>query len=162
MPRLIPILAVLALVSCGRPAPEVALRAEGAPIYSSAVLDRTRLEGEWQQVGTFVAVGSVDCTPGGVRFQGGMAEWDLCLAGGPSRGAGAMVTGLPGRFTLPGMAEWWVLWVDADYRTALIGTPGGEFGFVLNRGGPLPPDRLQAVRDIATFNGYHAGDLALF
>lgn len=162
MPRLIPALGMCLLVACGRPEPEVTLRAAGAPIYSSAVVDLGRLEGDWQQVATFAPGGRADCAPGAVRIQGGAAEWRLCLAGGVAQGAGMLEPGLPGRFGVAGMDEWWVLWIDADDRTALVGTPGGGFAFVLNRGGALPPDRLQAVRDIAVFNGYRAGDLALF
>ena len=51
-------------------------------------------------------------------------------------------------------AEWWVLWVDADYRTLAVGTPDGRFGFILNRDGALPPDRLAAAREILEWNGY--------
>ncbi len=47
-----------------------------------------------------------------------------------------------------------MLWADADYRTLVVGTPSGQFGFVLNRGATLPPDRLKAAKDIARFNGY--------
>ena len=60
------------------------------------------------------------------------------------------------------MEEGWVLWADADYRTLVIGTPSGRFGFVLNREAVLPPDRLLAVQDILRFNGYRSDDLVLF
>lgn len=161
MHRLILALALAALAACAPPPPEPALRGEG-PIWSSTAFDLARMEGQWAQAASFVRGGRLGCGPGGVLFQGGQVSWALCLDSGPSRGSGLAKPGLPGRITLPGMAEWWVLWVDADYRTALIGTPGGGFGFVLNRGGPLPEDRLKAVRDIATFNGYRAEDLVPF
>ena len=77
-------------------------------------------------------------------------------------GAGPMVAGKPGRFAVDGMANWWVLWVDGDYRTMVIGTPDGSFGFVLNREASLPADRLQAVRDIARFNGYNPDEMVVF
>jgi apolipoprotein D and lipocalin family protein len=144
------------------PAPPPPLRLPGAPIYSLAGFDTARLQGNWTQVATFTPGGQVACGPGGASFADGQAIWALCLAGGPVQGSGPVGAAVPGRLALPGMADWWVLWVDADDRTALIGTPGGGFGFVLSRGGPLPADRLQAVRDIATFNGYRAGDLAVF
>lgn len=91
-----------------------------------------------------------------------MIRWDLCLPQGRSGGAGPFTPGKPGRFGVDGMADWWVLWVDGDYRTLVIGTPSGEFGFVLNRDDHMPADRLQAVRDIMRFNGYDPAGMAVF
>ena len=54
-------------------------------------------------------------------------------------------------------AEWWVLWVDADYRTLVVGTPSGSFGMILNRTSDLPPDRLAAAREVLAWNGYDLG-----
>jgi apolipoprotein D and lipocalin family protein len=51
-------------------------------------------------------------------------------------------------------AEWWLLWVDADLRTLVIGTPAGQFGMILNRDPVLPPDRAAAARDILAWAGY--------
>ncbi len=51
-------------------------------------------------------------------------------------------------------APFWVLWVDEGYRTAVIGTPDGSFGFVLNRDATIPADRLEAARRVLDFNGY--------
>ncbi|MEH6775767.1 MAG: lipocalin family protein, partial [Cereibacter changlensis] len=59
-------------------------------------------------------------------------------------------------------APWWVIWVDTDYRTLAIGTPDGSFGFLLNRGGPLPADRLTAVREIFEWNGYDLSRLTVY
>jgi apolipoprotein D and lipocalin family protein len=73
-----------------------------------------------------------------------------------------MLSGKPGRFAVDGMDDWWVLWADGDYRTLVIGTPSGRFGFVLNRESLLPADRLRAVRDIVRFNGYRSEDMAVF
>jgi apolipoprotein D and lipocalin family protein len=160
--RLILALGLTALAACAAPPPPVPGLRQDGPIWSSAVFDLNRMEGEWQQAAVFVRGGRPACGPGGVLFQGGQVTWALCLEAGPSRGTGPATPGLPGRFALPGMADWWVLWIDADDRTALIGTPGGEFGFVLNRGGALPEDRLKAASDIAVFNGYRAEDLARF
>jgi apolipoprotein D and lipocalin family protein len=89
-------------------------------------------------------------------------RWTLCLADGVNSGSSAMQSGKPGRFAIEGSDDWWVLWADADYRTLVIGTPSGRFGFVLNRDPALPPDRLQAVRDILRFNGYQTENMAIF
>ena len=95
--------ALIFLAACSGNAPAGVFRPASAPIYSSAVLDISRLAGRGQQ-------------------------------------------------------PWWVLWADTDYRTLVIGTPSGAFGFVLNRGGLLPEDRLRSAREVLAWNRY---DLAL-
>ena len=65
-------------------------------------------------------------------------------------------------FGVQGMEDWWVLWADGDYRTLVIGTPSGQFGFVLNRDSTVPADRMDAVRDILTFNGYRVAEMVVF
>lgn len=77
------------------------------------------------------------------------------------RVAGALIPTGPGRFAVAGMEDWWVLWVDSDYRTLVIGTPSGRFGFVLDRG-EIAPDRLTAATEIFDFNGYTTTALKAF
>ena len=48
----------------------------------------------------------------------------------------------------------WVIWMDEDLRTAVIGTRGGEMGWVLNRTADIPADRLNAAKALLEFNGY--------
>ncbi|MBK0326704.1 lipocalin family protein [Rhodobacteraceae bacterium F11138] len=48
----------------------------------------------------------------------------------------------------------WVLWMDEERRMAVIGTRGGEMGWVLNRGATIRADRLAAAQEILEFNGY--------
>ncbi|MEZ5912411.1 MAG: hypothetical protein R3D84_09475 [Paracoccaceae bacterium] len=65
----------------------------------------------------------------------------------------------PGRFrpALGGVAgqSWWVLWLDSGARTLVVGTPSGDFGAILDReGAAIPPDRMQAAREVLAFNGY--------
>jgi apolipoprotein D and lipocalin family protein len=51
-------------------------------------------------------------------------------------------------------APYWVLWVDDGYRTAVVGTPSGRAGWILNRDPQIPADRLEAARQVLAFNGY--------
>lgn len=53
----------------------------------------------------------------------------------------------------------WVLWVDDGFRTAVVGTPDGRFGWIMDRPGQASRDRTVAAREILDFNGY---DLARF
>ena len=176
MYRLI-LLALLAVAGCAaKPVPPAAsYRNPSLPIYSNAVLDVQALQGDWQQVAAF-APQPGGCAPGLVRFgaaQGGSLPLQarLCLGGQQVQFAGPAALPVPGRL-LPQGADpqtagaltqpWWVLWADVNLRTLVIGTPSGEMGFILNRGGPLPPDRLTAAREILEWNGYDLTRLQRF
>ncbi|WP_226340991.1 lipocalin family protein [Gemmobacter serpentinus] len=167
-------LALLALTACGAPKPEIrqAYRNQGQPIYSNAVLDPARLQGDWHQVASFAASPG-GCKPGGVRIgapQGASIplQADLCLGGARQRFAGQAALPVPGRLipetaTPQGITQpWWIIWADVDLRTLVIGTPTGEMGFILERSGRLPADRLTAAREILDWNGYDLGRLQLF
>ena len=93
--------------------------------------------------------GAVEIAPEGqaLRLRG-----TLCLAGKPQAVSGSAPLVGPGRLRV-GAEEWWVIWVDVGYRTLAIGTPSGRFGIILDRGA-IPPDRLNAAREIFDFNGY--------
>ncbi len=68
----------------------------------------------------------------------------------------------PGRITREmrdGTEEIWVLWVDADYRIAALGTPSGGFGRILVRPGQARADLIIAAREIMDFNGYDVSRL---
>lgn len=152
------VLLALVLAACAAPAPEPQggpYRPPAAPIYSNAVLDPARLEGDWRQVAGF---GAAACAPGqvSIRAQGAglHIRYRLCQQGRERAGAGPMLPAGPGRFEVPGQpGPWWVLWADADDRTLVIGTPGGEIGFILDRG-EIPADRLVAAHEILDWNGY--------
>lgn len=158
-------MALLLLAACtaAAPVPQGAFRAKGAGLYSSAVLEPGRLAGRWQQVAGFGPPGA--CRPGGVEItrsaEGLRAAWRLCLSGQDSRGAAPMRPIGPGRFDVAGQA-WWVLWADGDYRTLVIGTPDGGFGFVLDRSGGISGDRMTAAREILEWNGYDLTRLEVY
>ncbi len=158
MPRLTPLLLAIALAACARPpAPVAGFRASATPIYSNATFDFARLPGTWTQAATFGAI----CPPGAVTItEDQTLRARLCLDGAVQQVQGRIQPAGPGRFRVTGAAhgplaqEWWVVWVDTGYRTLAVGTPSGAFGFILNRDGPLPADRLTAAAEIFDFNGY--------
>jgi apolipoprotein D and lipocalin family protein len=157
--------ALLLLSACDSRQREIAaFRDAEAPIWSSAAFVPALVTGRWQQVAAFVAepggcrggAVTVDPAPGGFAVRG-----TLCLDG-EARKVDALARPVgPGRLSVEGQEDWWVLWVDSGYRTLAVGTPSGRFGFVLDRGA-IPQDRLVAAGEIFAFNGYRAGRLQPF
>lgn len=160
------ILLAAVLGSCAKAPPEAtAFRDPARPIYSNAVTAPDLLAGRWRQVADFADPGAAPCAARGLtltpdRPDRVRLDADLCLAGRPFRFDGPVVATGPGRLRLDAggqagpVGEWWVLWVDVDRRTLVIGTPSGRFGMILNRDATLPPDRAAAARDILAWNGY--------
>ena len=163
------------LVACVQkpPARGHSWRNTGTEIYSNAVLNMADLKGDWQQVASFAEVPEASCKPGKVRFgtpEGGAVpvQADLCLDGARQTYAGQAALPVPGRL-IPAAAgtgsigqPWWIIWADVNLRTLVIGTPSGEMGFILNRDGRLPADRLAAAREILEWNGYDLERLQTF
>ncbi len=160
--------ALVTLIGCGKPASDrTTFRDAGLNLYSNAVFEPQRMLGDWQQAAAFVDSNLKPCAPGAVRFanydaanQTIQVDGALCLSGERPRINTPAQFSAPGRMALSGAdpqglgQPWWVIWVDTDYRTMVVGTPSGAFGFILNRGGPLPPDRMNAAREILDWNGY--------
>lgn len=152
-----------ALAACAPPPEDSTgpgFRRAGSPIASKALFDLDRFLGEWQVVALFPWSETAACPGKTFRFGTGPAGLGL-----ERRCAGATATSQialtgPGRFAVtPGpdpfpAGELWVLWVDEGYRTAVIGMPTGRGGWILDRTGQIPADRLAAARELLDFNGY--------
>ncbi len=174
VPRLILAALLLALAACAPqpPAGGAAFRRAGADIWSNAVTAPVALAGTWRQVATFSNGATAGCAPGFVTFTPQatalMAEGRLCVDGRQASFRGPMaLTGLgrlrpAGQVQAPLGQDWWLLWIDVDVRTVVIGTPSGEFGFILNRDARLPADRARAAREILDWNGYDTSRLRGF
>jgi len=71
----------------------------------------------------------------------------------------------PGRWTPADPAEagfdgeLWVMWMDFADRTAAIGTPDGQFGFIMDKSSTGGGDRIIAARDIMAWFGYDISQL---
>lgn len=160
-----PLLVGLALSACaGQPAATTIYRNPALPISSAALFDGARFQGDWQVVAAFGA--EAGC--------GALQErWQADAGGFAVRGTRCGPTGKtgyatrarpvgPGRITREmrdGTEEIWVLWVDADYRIAALGTPSGGFGRILVRPGQARADLIIAAREIMDFNGYDVSRL---
>jgi apolipoprotein D and lipocalin family protein len=159
------LIAALALAGCtAKPAGPVGFRASDVPIWSAAGFLPAQVAGQWQQAADFAADGA-GCSGGQVAFQpdsqGLQLSGRLCLAGKLTDVSGLARPVGPGRLSIAGQEDWWVLWVDSGYRTMAIGTPSGAFGFVLDRDA-ISSDRLAAAREIFDFNGYASAALRAF
>jgi len=156
--------AVVAVSACvmRAPEPEAApgLRRAGTMISSAVLFDPSRFAGTW-----YVAASGVPgCAGAGQQWvwdgQGGFALSGIDCGGGakPHYLTGrAQLSGPGGRLTPDegfGRAPVWVLWVDQDYRMAVLGTPGGQFGMVLSRELPPRGDLMRAAQEVLDFNGY--------
>ncbi|MEM6825022.1 MAG: lipocalin family protein [Pseudomonadota bacterium] len=156
---------VLILAACGG-AP--VYRDTNVPIASKADLDLDRYTGLWYEIARFPVRFQEGCTAVTAEYaqigDDRISVVNTCRDGAPDgperRVEGtARVTG-PGRLGVrfSGVpfirAPYWVLWVDADYRTAVVGVPSGRAGWILNREPEIASDRLKAALEVLDFNGY--------
>ena len=159
--KLLAFAAFVAGCASAPPSQKTSFRAASAPIYSAAAFMPAKIEGSWRQVATYSQTAAA-CAAGGVSFHktasGLHVQGELCLNGQRQRISSPVQMRGPGRLAVEGMSDWWVIWVDFDYRTMAVGTPDGSFGFVLDRG-KIPRDRLVAAAEIFDFNGYSKAQL---
>lgn len=142
-------------------------RDAGVPIASKALFEPERYLGTWYEIARFPVPFEAGCVgvtaEYGPREDGGLSVRNTCRrADGTVRSViegTAEVVG-PGRLKVrfPSVpfvaADYWVLWVDEGYRTAVVGTPNGRAGWILNRDPVIPADRWAAAREMLDFNGY--------
>jgi apolipoprotein D and lipocalin family protein len=141
-------------------------------ISSKAVFEPARYFGVWHEVARFPVPFEAGCVgvtaEYGLRDDGLLSVLNICRnADGAekSRIEGTAEIVGPGRLkvrfaTVPFVAaDYWVLWTDEDYRTAVVGAPNGRSGWILNRTPDVREDRFQAARDVLAFNGYDLSQL---
>ena len=161
----------LIVASCGLVAPS--FRDTDVNITSKAQFDPARYTGTWFEIARCPVSFQRGCTNTTATYNAtsdpGLLEVkNECFRNGRVSAIDgfARVTG-PGRLevefrNVPFVkAPYWVLWVDEDYQTAVVGTPSGRSGWILNRTPVLREDRLQAARDVLEFNGYDVSKLIM-
>ncbi|MGO4915814.1 lipocalin family protein [Pseudogemmobacter sp. W21_MBD1_M6] len=147
---------LMALAGCAaEPVSVATYRSPATPIYSAAGFDVTRMAGRWYEVEGIAADGA-RCPTGIHDFavSGGVLTGSSEGCASAARLLGASRDVGQGRLQPEQGEIVWVLWVDETYRTAVVGTPSGRFGYILNRAPAIPADRLRAAREILDFNGY--------
>lgn len=138
-------------------------RSKTRPLSSTTRFDAARFAGRWEIRGEFVfpgekpSFGAVNLSQSGGRITaldvyGPSGLLERYATTQPA--AGRISVGTP-----PFDTQYWVLWVDADYRTAAIGTPSGSFGWIIDRSRTGGEDRIRAARDVLGFNGYNLARL---
>lgn len=166
MKRLCVLSLVLLLAACGS-----SYRDRAEPITSVANFDAQKYSGLWYEVARFPVWFQEGCTNTQAEYttleEGVLGVRNACLRNeelsvieGKARVDG------PGRLKvrlgwMPFPGDYWVLWVDEDYRTAVVGTPSGRAGWILNRTPDISEDRLKAAKDVLEFNGYDVNALQL-
>lgn len=143
-------------------------RDTSVPIASAAAFDPEAYQGLWYEIARFPVPFQEGCAAVTAEYRllegGGLSVLNTCREGtidGPLRTieGRADITG-PGRLKVAfdGVpfirGDYWVLWVDEGYRTAVVGVPNGRAGWILNREPRIPPDRLRAALEVLDFNGY--------
>ena len=147
------LLVCVLLAACAKPVPVAApvtlFRDLTAPIGSTTRGGPYDMAGNWQVQAAY---------PGGLFDAGDGVVLDFAADGtGVLNGLPLQVV-RPNRWRVAGV-DYWVLWVDDDFRTAVIGTPSGAFGWIMDRPGAASADRTRAARDILDFSGYDLGRL---
>lgn len=152
-------------------APNPVFRDTGAQIASQTDVTAARMAGDWVIRQRFASpqgpVGGLSLTelPDGalqVSILGGDCAQDTCFE------VETLIllepTG-PGRWTPVNAGPWmsdreiWVMWMDFDSRTASLGTPSGEFGWIMDKNATGGRDRITAARDIMEWFGYNLSQL---
>ena len=160
---------ILALTGCAAAVAPLlpSYRDPSVTIASKADFDPARFAGLWHEVARYPVPFQTDCPRATAEYTAPGPEGRIRLRntcrdadGAPLRAitGRAAVTG-PGRLRVsltgvPFDAPLWVLWTDADYRTAVLGQPDGRAGWILNRRPSIPADRMTAAKTVLEFNGY--------
>ncbi|WP_322866494.1 lipocalin family protein [Aquicoccus sp. G2-2] len=127
-------LALGALAGC---VPATGVRAPDAPISSQVNVRAPQIAGAWV---TRASWGKAPAPGARLSFAEGLHQ------NGPGR-FHAQSGPLAGR-------TFWVLWMDADGRTAAIGDPEGQFGWIMDRKPKGGADRIAAAKEIMNWMGY--------
>lgn len=141
------VLILLAMVACTGPSQTA------APIASTTRFEASRFAGPWVMRH---ALGPD--APRALSFE---ADQEQVTALRYIDGTGQRLAFSPAentphraRFSDAAGQAYWVLWVDDDYRTALLGAPDRRFAWVIDRNPTGGADRIEAALRLARANGY--------
>ncbi len=154
-------LGLAALLTACAPAPAPGFRELTVPITATTRFSPEQISGLWHVIESYPTPLLPQCGTQQWQIRAAEAAPRLVVLCGARTAFDAPLTVDPrgvlrirsSDLDLAGRALW-VMWMDEDARTAVIGTPGGEMGWIVNRTAELRPDRRAAAREIMAFNGY--------
>lgn len=167
---LVGVLTLAALAGCSAVAPSY--RDTSVAISSKATFEPDRYAGTWYEIASYETPFQRSCAGTKATYtlrpDGAIGVFNECDKDGRriTISGTAEVVG-PGRLEVrfgrvPFVkGPYWVLWVDEDYQTAVVGVPSGRAGWILNRTPTLREDRLDAARKVLAFNGYDLSQLKM-
>ncbi len=146
-------LAALALLAACASSP--GFRDPGVAITSTTRYQAERLQGRWLIRARFAGP-EAPLSPAEVRFSLGPGGQITAMEthGVSPGGRFAVTQTAPGRFRDARARAYWLLWVDADWRTLAMGAPDGRFGWILSRDSHGGEDRIKAAREVFEWVGY--------
>ncbi len=161
-------LAVLALCSTLSACAGGSYRDTAVPIAAQRDFQPERYLGRWHEIARFPVIFERGCTATTADYGAIDAKTvsvlNTCRKGDPDgpadQIAGTATIVAPGELkvkfdSVPFVAaDYWVLWVDADYQTAVVGVPSGNAGWILARTPTIDPARRAEAEAVFARNGY--------
>lgn len=128
-------------------------------------LDLPRYLGTWYEVARFPVIYQRGCVDSKAVYKRAKDETISVTNTCKRNGKVSSITGSadvegPGQFSvaffklLPLRAKYWVLWVDPDYQTAVVGEPNGKLAWILSRSPKISQLNKTIALRILKQNGY--------
>ena len=135
---------------------DITFRNSSANIGATTRFDPVRFAGDWHVVARFVETGETAAHDViAVTYQRGKDRIVIVAS------EGAQTYAYDGTAVLrPKQGEPLIaMWVDEGFRTAVLGTPSGRVGYILDRKPNPRKGRLKATTEILKFYGWDTGRL---
>ena len=135
---------------------DITFRNPSANIGATTRFDPVRFAGDWHVVARFVETGETAAHDViAVTYQRGKDRIVIVAS------EGAQTYAYDGTAVLrPKQGEPLIaMWVDEGFRTAVLGTPSGRVGYILDRKPNSRKGRLKAATEILKFYGWDTGRL---
>ena len=160
---IIALCALVLLTACG-----TQYRDTTAPMTAQADFEAARYLGTWYEIARYPVPFQEGCTATTATYQAvddhTISVVNQCRQGDPDgpldqiKGSARIVA--PGQLkvrfnSVPFLrAPYWVLWVDQDYQTAVVGVPNGRAGWILARSPEIDAETRAKANDVLRENGY--------
>jgi apolipoprotein D and lipocalin family protein len=148
-------------------------RDTGVPMTTVAEVDLSRYAGRWYEIARFPVWFQRGCSAVtadyALRDDGRVDVVNRCRRDGETDEARAIARSVdPGnarlkvRFSriVPIEGDYWVIHLDPDYSTAVVGVPSGSAGWILSRTPQIAPEDRAAAEAALRRNGYDLDRLA--